>query len=87
MHNPSDLINGLFELTGALMTLLSVKTIIRDKMVRGFHWSPIVFFTSWSIFNLFFYPLNNLWYSFAGGSVLAVVNAIWLYFIFKYRKN
>src|SRR4051812_277042 len=42
-----DLINGCLELGGALLTLLSVRQVLRDRMVRGVHWGPIVFFTGW----------------------------------------
>ena len=85
--NYSDLVNGLFELTGAGMTLLSVRAILRDKEIRGIHWGPIVFFTSWSIFNLWFYPDNNLWFSFIGGVALAAVNSTWLYLVWYYSRK
>lgn len=88
--NYSDFFNGLFEFVGAVMTLVSVKAILRDKEIKGIHWSPIVFFTSWSLFNLWFYPANNLWWSFGGGCAIFVVNSTWLYLVYFYsrkRKN
>jgi len=85
--NLTDFFNGCFEFIGALMTLLSVKALLRDKEIKGIHWAPIVFFTSWSTFNLWFYPANNLWWSFAGGVAIWLVNAIWLALVWKYRKK
>lgn len=88
--NLSDFFNGCFELLGAAFTILSVKALLSDKEIKGIHWGPIVFFTSWSVFNLAFYPLNGLWWSFAGGIALFIVNSIWLYLLWKYsreRKN
>jgi hypothetical protein len=82
--NVSDFVNGLFEFTGALMTLLSVKALLRDKEIKGIHWGPIVFFTSWSSFNLWFYPFNKLWWSFFGGATIFIVNSIWLYLVWYY---
>lgn len=87
MYNPSDLMNGAFEFIGAVMTLFSVKALLRDKEIKGVHWSPIVFFTSWSAFNLWFYPANKLWFSFAGGVTIFIVNSIWLYLVWYYSRN
>jgi hypothetical protein len=85
--NLSDVVNGVFEFTGAAMTLLSVRALLRDKEIKGFHWAPTAFFTSWSTFNLWFYPSNNLWWSFAGGVSIWCVNATWLYLVWKYRNK
>jgi hypothetical protein len=82
----SDFLNGCFEFVGALMTLLSVKALLKDKEIKGVHWGPIVFFTSWSMFNLWFYPDNNLWYSFAGGITIFIVNSWWLYLVWYYSR-
>jgi hypothetical protein len=71
---------------GALMTLLSVRALLKDKMIKGVHWGPIVFFTSWSAFNLWFYPNNNLWWSFAGGIAIFLVNSFWLALVYYFSK-
>lgn len=85
--NYSDLINGLFEFFGAAMIGLNIKAILRDKQIKGVHWGSTFFFTSWSIFNLWFYPANNLWWSFAGGAAIFTVNSIWLYLVWHYYRK
>lgn len=73
-----DIINGCFELCGAALTLKSVVKLYRDKEVKGVCWSQVAFFTFWGLWNLFFYPHLNQWWSFAGGVALVIVNGIWL---------
>lgn len=83
--NYSDLINGGFELLGGLLYILSIKAILEHKEVKGMSLLPNIFFTSWSIFNLYFYSYNNLWFSFFGGIFLGITNGIWLCLAIYYR--
>ena len=85
--NESDIINGIFEFIAGTFHLLNVKAILKDKMVKGFSPLPIAFFTSWGLWNLFFYPWNGLWWSFWGGVWLVGVNILYLYLIWKYKNN
>lgn len=75
--NP-DLINGCFEIAGALFNLLNVRRLIRDKQLHGVRWEPTAFFTAWGVWNLFYYPALDQWYSFAGGVAIVAVNAVWV---------
>lgn len=79
-----DFINGSFELAGALMLLFNIRQLMRDKCVRGCDWKPVVFFTLWGIWNLYYYPSLGQWCSFAGGCAIATVNAIWLWLVAYY---
>lgn len=76
--NYSDLVNGLFELVGAAALGVNVWTLWKHKELKGVHWSPVVFYTVWGAFNLFFYPANGLWLSFLGGIAVVLVNIAWL---------
>ncbi len=82
-----DIINGTFEGTGGFFILLSVIKLYRDKKVMGVHWGHSAFFTSWGLWNLYFYPHLGQWLSFWGGVFLVSVNAFWLGQIFWYRSN
>lgn len=73
-----DLVNGVFEFGGALLLLLNVRRLARDRHLAGVHWSPTVFFTAWGVWNLFYYPSLDQPWSFAGGVCLVCVNAFWL---------
>jgi len=82
-----DLFNGLFELFGGILYLLNIKILLRDKKVQGISLLPTVFFTSWGLWNLFYYPSLDQWFSFFGGIVLVLVNAIWLLLALYYTRK
>ncbi len=81
-----DIINGTFELFGGLLYLLNIKILLKDKKVQGISLLPTVFFTSWGLWNLFYYPSLEPWFSFFGGIVLVLVNAIWLFLALYYNR-
>lgn len=82
-----DVINGLFEFLGAILILLNVKALIDDKEIKGVHWGPTVFFTSWGFWNLIYYPALDQWLSFAGGVALVLVNTWWLGLVIYYSNR
>lgn len=61
-----DAVNGLLEFVGALMLAMNVVAGRRNKQIKGIHWAPTVFFTTWSVWNLYFYPSLDQWLSFVG---------------------
>lgn len=73
-----DLFNGLFELGGALFLGLNLKALWKHREIKGVHWAPTLFFQGWGLFNLWFYPSQGLWWSFAGGCAIAAMNCAWL---------
>lgn len=85
--NVSDICNGAFEAVGGGMIWLNVRQLLKDKVIKGVHWGPTVFFTSWGLFNLYFYPANNLWFSFAGGVSIVLANLTWLYLVWKFYNG
>ncbi len=82
-----DLVNGLFESIGGLMVWLNVKQIVKDKAVKGVHWLPTMFFTSWGYWNLYYYPHLNQWLSFLGGLVIVSGNTAWVAMMVKYWNS
>lgn len=85
--NIADIINGVFECGGGFAILLSVRRLHRDKQVKGVHPLPVLFFTTWGLWNLFYYPSLGQWMSFAGGLFIVIVNAIWLAQIAYYSRR
>jgi len=77
VHIP-DLINGIYESLGGAFIALSVIKLHREKVVRGVSWLHVAFFSSWGIWNLYFYPHLDQWFSFYGGVVLVATNLVWL---------
>jgi len=78
MINTPDLINGLFEFSGAYFISLSIKKLYNDKCVRGVSWIHAGFFAAWGYWNLYYYPHLNQWLSFLGGCAIVIANSIWL---------
>lgn len=83
----ADLTNGAFELFGAFALWGNVRAIRRDKSVRGVDWRATAFFTSWGLWNLYYYPSLDQWASFGGGVAIVAVNTVWLGYAFKYRRR
>jgi hypothetical protein len=81
----ADAVNGFFELVSAFMVYLHIRVIKKDKEVKGMSIVPIVFFTVWGFWNIFFYPYNGLYLSAIAGAVLALVNSYYFYLIMKYK--
>jgi hypothetical protein len=82
-----DLINGLFESTGAFFILLSVLKLHRDKKVRGVHWLHTSFFAAWGYWNLYYYPHLGQWFSFWGGIGITVTNTVWVLQLIYYTRS
>lgn len=84
--NP-DLINGVFELVGGVLYILNIKELYQSKKLEGVSVLPTTFFTSWGLWNLFYYPSLDQWFSFFGGLLLVTVNAIWVAMAFYYARK
>lgn len=72
-----DLINGVFEATGSVAVWANVRRLYRDKIIKGVCWQPMVFFSSWGVWNLYYYPHLGQWLSFLGGISIALANIVW----------
>ena len=83
----SDLVNGLFEAIGALFVWINIRTIWKDKGYKGVHWLPAIFFNSWGVWNLYFYPHLHQWWSFSGGLFMVITNTIWVGLMFKFGRK
>lgn len=79
-----DLINATFEALGGVFLLLNVRRILKDKLVRGADWKVMAFFTSWGIWNLFYYPALDQTFSFYAGIGIVTANAVYLYLMCYY---
>lgn len=82
-----DNINGIFEVLGCSFILPSVVKLHREKMVRGVSWLHALFFWSWGVWNMFYYPSLDQWWSFAGGVALFSANTVWVGQLIYYRRK
>lgn len=85
--NYTDIVNGLWEIAGGFFILPSIINILKEKEVKGINWLTPTFFLCWGLWNIYFYPHNNLIFSFYGGIFLAIMNLIWVVLLIKYYKK
>jgi uncharacterized membrane protein YfcA len=85
--NHSDLINGIIEFISSLFVILNIIKLYKDKEVKGVSIICTIFFTSWGIWNIYFYPANKLYLSFIGGLFIALFNSIWVGQMFYYNHK
>jgi hypothetical protein len=85
--NYPDLINGLFEFCGSLAVWWNVRALWRDKCFSGMRIVPTLFFTSWTVWDLYYYPHLGQWISFFAGICIGFGNFSYLVLMLKYRKN
>jgi hypothetical protein len=82
-----DLINGIFEGIGAIFTWANAMRVVRDRGYAGIYLPAVVFFTSWGIWNLAYYPHLGQWFSLAGAYALVAGNACWIAAMLKFGRK
>jgi uncharacterized membrane protein YfcA len=83
-----DVINGAIETGGGLVILLlNIRLTHRQKQVRGVNPWATSFFSTWGLWNLYFYPALGQWWSFAGGAFLVAMNFIWFGQLLYYSRK
>jgi hypothetical protein len=83
----ADIVNGSYEFLASLFMLNNCRVLYNDKKVRGVSLVSTVFFTSWGVWNLYYYPSLNQWISFFGGASLVMMNAIYVGLMIYYEKK
>jgi hypothetical protein len=82
-----DVINALFEFGAGLMCLINIRRLHIDKEVRGYSKWVFAFFTTWGMWNLYYYPHLGQWWSFWGGLSICSTNFIWLGMAIYYGRK
>ena len=82
----TDIINAIFNLCGAVAVSSSIYKLLQDKVVRGIYWPMIIFFISWSTWNLYFYGVLGQWYSVLGGISIVTAEAIYIYLLVHFSN-
>lgn len=73
-----DLINGLIKLVGAGLTWRNAWELWKARELRGVYWPTSMFFTVWGVWNLYYYPSLDQWFSFYAGILLTMGNLAWV---------
>lgn len=82
-----DLINGFFELIGSCFILYNCSLLIKAKIVQGISIWTNIFFTSWGVFNIWYFGSLTQHYSVLFGVILSVVNITWIILAIYYTRN
>jgi len=83
----ADLINGLYEGLGAFFILGHCWNLWKSKQPWGVSILAIIFFTSWGVWNLYYYPSLGQWYSFSGGVLIVLCNFLYVSLLVYLRKK
>jgi len=79
-----DCINGAYEMMGGLFLAYNCFVLYKHKQVRGVSVAATIFFTTWSWWNLYYYPHLNQWMSFTGGYLIVITNSLWIAMMIHY---
>lgn len=82
-----DIINACFELVGAILIWGNVIQTYKDKEVKGVFIPTIAFFSSWGLWNIFYYYNLGQILSWYAGMLLAFGNLVWVLQIMYYKHK
>lgn len=82
-----DLVNGSFELFASGFIALNAFTTWRHRQATGVHWAAVSFFTTWGLWNIFYYPHLGQTFSFVGGLAVCIANLVYLHAVWKFRPQ
>lgn len=82
-----DLINCGFEALGGIAVAMSCLAVLKHKKVHGVSLITVAFFTSWGLWNLYFYPKTGQYLSGLAAIGVCLANLTWCCLILKYRNN
>jgi hypothetical protein len=85
--NAPDFVNGAFEVCGGIVNFFNVAALYRDKAVKGVRIFPAIVFSAWGLWNLYYYPHLNQWFSFIGGVSIVSANIAWAVLAIHYKKG
>ena len=83
----ADLTNAAFECGGAFAVALNCLALYRSRRVEGVSYVAMGFFTSWGVWNLYFYPSLEQWASFFAGIGLVTFNLLWLAMAWHFHRQ
>ncbi len=83
----ADIINGSFEAGAGLAAIAHCFKLYEDKQVRGVSLGSVVFYIVWGIWNVFYYPHLQQFWSCAGGIFVTLANLLYLIMLRHFRNR
>jgi hypothetical protein len=82
-----DQINALLIFIGSLMVFKSCYIVYRDKVVRGVSLLANLYFTSWGMWNIYYFPHLHQFWSFSAEMCICTANILWLFLMLYYKQK
>jgi hypothetical protein len=82
----ADLINGGFEFAAGIAILGHCFRLLEDRRVAGVSTGSVAFFSLWGVWNIYYYPLLDQFWSFAGGIFVTLANTAYVALLIRFRK-
>lgn len=82
----TDIINAAFEFGGAIAVWSNVVKVLKDRGHAGISVWGTAFILGWGLWNTFYYPSLNQWFSFAAGCFICLANFAWLAALIYFGK-
>lgn len=86
-----DTINAIFETGGGIAVTYNCIRLWRDRAVNGISITSQAWFSTWGLWNIYFYWYYDHTYSWYAAIFLASVNSLWvvmaIYFTYFDRKQ
>jgi hypothetical protein len=83
----NDIINALFEGLASIAVLNHCRRLYADKRVAGMSIYSTVFFWTWGVWNIYYYPSLGQFYSFMCGIAIFAANSIYIGLLVYYTKK
>lgn len=83
----NDFFNGMFEMMGAAFICRDIQLLKRHKTLKGKGVGSNLFFAAWGVWNLYYYPSLDQWFSFFGGACIVLANIVWFSLAVSYMKK
>lgn len=81
-----DVVNGAFELAGAIVIGRQCFHVLRDREVAGVRWTLPGFFWLWGLWNLFYYPSLQQPWSFAGACLVFLTHSCYAILLWRFYR-
>lgn len=84
----ADIINGIFVFSASFFYAINVYKLMKDKQVKGYTFSSLVFFCAWNIWNaVFFLTSTDFFWSKVSSITCAAINTTYLLIAYRYKDE
>lgn len=82
-----DTVNAVFEGGGALLLVLNIRRLMRDKRLAGVSLVPTVWWNLWGVWNVYYYHALAQTFSFVAGLGVLAANTVWVVLALVYARR